>query len=821
MTTFKPSPQQSGYFNWIDNDEGSAVLEAVAGSGKTTTLIQGLKRMHGSVFFGAYNKKIAAEIKNKVPADMPNLTVATMHSAGFKNWTRVARAVKVDENKCRTLFRESSDKYPEYKPFEKAVLELVSYAKQSAVGLLKQEDRRSTWESLIDHFDVEIPEEPVVFINGSKTPADNFVLTINLARKLLQKSIQLDYETIDFDDMIYAPLIHRINLRKYDWVMIDECFLGDTPILLDTKGNWAPISQLVETSYRGKVLSYDEQSGKTVLRRVTGHKRIIRNKPMVQLRFMQKNHEQWTTAVSRRVHLGVPIVVCTEDHKVRTPKGWIEASRLRPGDTVYMETAQGRITAYQHRHKISAAGKANLAPLGNKRGLGNRGGSRKHFNSIKGGNGRVSAHELLFAVKMRSLLPSLQHEGIIATGGRKWGLPTHFKVDFFLSDQPVIIEIDGKSHNSPERKEQDKRKDAWLADQDYTVIRFTNAEVAALTPDQILERIFPRCFVEAEIIEVNDYVTKDTYVYDLEVEDTHCYFAHGLLVHNCQDTNAARRLLALGMMKPTSRMVSVGDRNQAIYAFQGADHNAIDLIAEAVKAKRLPLTVSYRCPKAVIKYAQQWVTDIESHPKAQEGKVTTLDHTQLVKSAVPGDAVLCRFNAPLVTNAFAFIAAGIPAVVEGRDIGKGLIELATRWKVKSFDTLEQRLEKFLERETAKYRAKEQESRAAGIEDKVQCLRVLIGRVRSKEGNAIDLLVAEINGLFGDTTNGQAKDVVLFSSIHKSKGREWNRVFWLQTGPSGYAKMDWEKEQERNLCYVATTRAKAELINIPLPKEPKL
>ena len=52
--------------------------------------------------------------------------------------------------------------------------------------------------------------------------------------------------------------------------------------------------------------------------------------------------------------------------------------------------------------------------------------------------------------------------------------------------------------------------------------------------------------------------------------------------------------------------------------------------------------------------------------------------------------------------------------------------------------------------------------------------------------------------------------VVLSSIHKAKGREWNRVYWLQTGPSKWARKEWELQQETNLCYVATTRAKSAL-----------
>jgi superfamily I DNA/RNA helicase len=87
----------------------------------------------------------------------------------------------------------------------------------------------------------------------------------------------------------------------------------------------------------------------------------------------------------------------------------------------------------------------------------------------------------------------------------------------------------------------------------------------------------------------------------------------------------------------------------------------------------------------------------------------------------------------------------------------------------------------------------------------------IRRLRKTDKTAkVDDLLAAIDALFGDNV----KDAVTFSTIHKSKGREWGRVVWLETGPSPWARKAWEQQQEANLCYVAATRAKAELVLIP-------
>ena len=56
---------------------------------------------------------------------------------------------------------------------------------------------------------------------------------------------------------------------------------------------------------------------------------------------------------------------------------------------------------------------------------------------------------------------------------------------------------------------------------------------------------------------------------------------------------------------------------------------------------------------------------------------------------------------------------------------------------------------------------------------------------------------------------------MLSTIHKAKGLENERVFFLLPDiiPSKYATQPWQIEQEMNLKYVATTRAKHTLIKV--------
>lgn len=295
-----------------------------------------------------------------------------------------------------------------------------------------------------------------------------------------------------------------------------------------------------------------------------------------------------------------------------------------------------------------------------------------------------------------------------------------------------------------------------------------------------------------------------------------------VIVDEAQDTNPARRALAKKMLRPGGRLIAVGDPHQAIYGFTGADNDSLDILRKEFACKEIPLTVSYRCPAAVVAHARQWVSHIESAPGAPVGSVTTMPElgfyapdylTQLRKD----DAVLCRNTKPLVEMAFRLIRSGIACHVEGKDIGRGLMALATKWKVKKLDVLKDRLDGYRERETQKLLSKGQEAKAAALSDRVDTLLVIISSLDS--GAGIDALRATIDRIFGDTKEGAAPDSLTLATIHKSKGREWNRVYLLGRNryqPSPYARQEWQKEQELNLVYVAVTRAMAELVEVVVP-----
>ena len=296
------------------------------------------------------------------------------------------------------------------------------------------------------------------------------------------------------------------------------------------------------------------------------------------------------------------------------------------------------------------------------------------------------------------------------------------------------------------------------------------------------------------------------------------FFPHDwVFVDEAQDTNGIQLAMLRRMLKPGGRLVAVGDRRQAIYGFRGADASAMDNIKAAFSCIELPLTISYRCSKAVVAKAQTIVPYIEASETAPEGTVRSLtrdtDENGRATVEAPtfsaGEAIICRNTAPVISKAYELIGKGIGCKVLGREIGAGLVRLIERMRAKDLETLATKLNTWAEREAAKYIAKGQEQKAEGAMDKVAAIKAVI-EFLDEENRTVAALISQLNSMFSDEADAR---MVLLMTAHKSKGLEFDRVYILEPSlmPSRWARQEWQKKQEANLQYVAWTRAKNELI----------
>jgi superfamily I DNA/RNA helicase len=295
-----------------------------------------------------------------------------------------------------------------------------------------------------------------------------------------------------------------------------------------------------------------------------------------------------------------------------------------------------------------------------------------------------------------------------------------------------------------------------------------------------------------------------------------------IFVDEAQDTNAARRALVRALLQPGGRVIAVGDPAQAIFGFTGADSDSLDLIAQDFDCVDVPLTVTFRCPKAVVEMARRWVSHIEAADTAPAGKVSSEKFDAFVKRADLDNSsvVLCRNVKPLVQTAFALIRAKIPCKIEGRDVGASLGRLVQRFSVDgSIDQMTRAVEQWSEAEITKALAAKKEGKAAAIEDQADTILAVADQCEEEGRTRVSDVLAHLDQIFGDRVD----DVVRLSTIHRAKGREWTRVFWLDrtgTMPSRFARQAWQLQQEKNLAYVAATRAMSELVEVTHMPKPK-
>ena len=282
-----------------------------------------------------------------------------------------------------------------------------------------------------------------------------------------------------------------------------------------------------------------------------------------------------------------------------------------------------------------------------------------------------------------------------------------------------------------------------------------------------------------------------------------------VFVDEAQDLNASNLALILRAVKSNGRVVVVGDRNQSIYGFRGADTNAIPNLIEGLQAKVMPLSITYRCPISHVKLARQLVPQLESAPWAEEGEIIeNLPKDRATAIMIDGDLIMCRTNAPLISLCYELIKMGKKATIQGRDIGQGLIQMIDKLKPKDIDDLLEKLETYRYREMAKLAKSGREHSIQALEDKCDCIFALT------EGmDNLSELRARIENIFTDNQTG-----IILSSVHRAKGLEADHTFILRPDLMPFPKATKQEDiqQEYNIMYVALTRAKKSMVFIDGP-----
>ena len=252
------------------------------------------------------------------------------------------------------------------------------------------------------------------------------------------------------------------------------------------------------------------------------------------------------------------------------------------------------------------------------------------------------------------------------------------------------------------------------------------------------------------------------------------------------------------------RVIAVGDPYQAIYAFRGASHGSMAELSARFGMRSLSLNTAFRCPRLVADNVRWRVPHIASPEWAVDGLVSHLDSWG-PQDIPDGAAIICRANAPIFSLAMKLIRAKRGIQILGNDIGAGLIKL-----MRKLGEDHDEASVFLRNIKAwedKELTKAPKQRHASIHDRADCLRAFATETRSR---AEAIAYAEM--IF------KATGPIQLMTGHKSKGGEWDIVFFLDSFlvPSKHARRaaeegdDRQMIQELNLKYVIETRAKQSL-----------
>ena len=284
-----------------------------------------------------------------------------------------------------------------------------------------------------------------------------------------------------------------------------------------------------------------------------------------------------------------------------------------------------------------------------------------------------------------------------------------------------------------------------------------------------------------------------------------------VFLDEAQDSSIAAIALFKKCVKPNvGRWVCVGDEKQCINLFCGSNEDNFRQLCHSENTQVFDLPVSYRCGKKIIEFSQSIVKDILPKENAIDGEIKNGCKLSCLKD---GDMVLARSKAPLLKVYTKLIKKGINCYIKGLDIGANLINLLDSIKgeelninlkkdgvfIRLYDKLFETINKLVEKRGLDMDDASLSSYIMEQYDTIKALEVLAFNCTTKNE-----LKSRIKDIFKEDSKG-----VCLSTIHKSKGLEADNVYILchSSMPSKNCHHEWERIQEKNLMYVAYTRAK--------------
>lgn len=803
------SHYQGDIFNEVAYGNGNTHVDALAGSGKTSTLVESFYHVPSGLktLMVAFNKSIQQELELRAP---DGVDVKTLHALGFAACKRAFPKIKLDNDKLNGyIVAMFGDEY-ETAAIRENIAKAVSLAKSCLAFEYDQID------PLLDQFNIDTCD----------MPRASFIVAI---QKLLHQT-KVDIARLDFNDMIWFPVAHNLSMIEYDRVMVDEaqdlnaCQHWLVKASLKPSGRLLSVGDanqcveentLVETpngdilikdlNIGDKILSY--RNGKNVFQTVS---KIWKSSKKEGLKIetasgkkltLTHNHQIWGTLPVLSENETIVYLMYRSDLGFRvgiTNKGYSKTRELNLSSRLIQETGEKmwilEICPSRSDAKLAEIsyslkyGIPTLVFNGEGRGL-----DQNYINAVFakfGKNGINLLNDLQISFELphwtacssikRSKISFCEHGPKGSFVSFEWSEDKKKEISSLLEKEGFTFCKAKKSKNGLNRlrirrwcyKNNEallfaKRLSSVLKVPVSRTMSTKDARIVLLNASSL--RVGMSVLTQGEsgfnLDKIVSIENASGNFIDIEVNDAANFYGNKILSHNC------------------------------IYAFAGADINSIDNICKEFNSKRLPLSVTYRCAREIVKLAQELVPQLEAAPNAEDGLVEDVEASKLINVIRHGDFILSRTNAPLIRWCLDLLKAGTRANIAGRDLGKNLAWLITKSKAKDVDSFLDWLNDYVSMETDRLVKSKRDPSV--VADKAECLRSLCEGTRS-----LDEVRKNIDHLFHD---GDEKDRVMLSTIHKAKGLERDRVAVLTNTlkPS-------KGGEEANLAYIAYTRARKHL-----------
>lgn len=206
-----PSTEQQAIVNEINTPTSRHLrIEAVAGSGKTTTIEMAMKELPplARAQYMAFNKRNVEDILLRMGDGDARVEVATFNSTGYRALRRhLDFSVAIKSGKTFDMIEECLDTRIEDRHVRGCISRVVGLCKGTLV--MPEHDEQEIWH-LLDYMGMSVDEPHVVVQAASEILKCNWEYTE-------------ENQIIDFDDQLYLPIYLNAAFQKKTHLFVDEC----------------------------------------------------------------------------------------------------------------------------------------------------------------------------------------------------------------------------------------------------------------------------------------------------------------------------------------------------------------------------------------------------------------------------------------------------------------------------------------------------------------------------------------------------------------------------------------------------------------------